>query len=46
MKFVRRDDLWPWLGGTAAVAALLGVFSLYTDPHFMVKLADQLWACF
>lgn len=46
MKALGRDVLWRWLGGTAAVAVLLLVFSLYTDPHFMVKLADQLWACF
>ena len=26
--------------------ALLGVFSLYTRPDFLVVLADQIWACF
>ena len=26
--------------------ALLGVFMLYTDPQFMVTMADQLWSCF
>jgi len=32
---------------TVAIAAvLLGVFSLYTQPDFLVTLADQLWACF
>jgi hypothetical protein len=30
----------------AAVVALLGVFSFYTRPEFLVTLADQLWACF
>ena len=29
-----------------AVAALLGVFSLYTRADFLVTLADQVWACF
>ena len=30
----------------AAALVLLGVFSLYTAPDFMVTLAQQLWACF
>ena len=30
----------------AAVAALLGVFALYTQPTMMVALADMVWACF
>ena len=30
----------------AAVAALAGVFALYTRPEFLVNLADQLWSCF
>ncbi len=29
-----------------AVAALLGVFALYTRPDFLVTLANQVWACF
>jgi hypothetical protein len=29
-----------------AIAGLLGVFSLYTRPEFLVTLADQIWACF
>ena len=37
---------WRWLAWAAALAALLAIFGLYTDPHFMVDLADQLWACF
>ena len=32
--------------GVALVAALLGVFSLYADPQFIVLLSQQLWACF
>lgn len=30
----------------AAVAVLLGVFSLYMRPEFLVMLANQVWACF
>jgi hypothetical protein len=33
-----------WFG--AAVAALGGVFLLYTRPAFLVTLVDQIWACF
>lgn len=32
-----------WL---VASAALLGVFALYTQPDFLVVLANQVWACF
>lgn len=28
------------------LAALLGVFALYTRADFLVNLADQLWSCF
>lgn len=30
----------------AAAALLLGVFSLYLRPDFLVSLATQIWACF
>lgn len=30
----------------ALLAALAGVFMLYTRPDFLVSLADQIWACF
>jgi hypothetical protein len=33
-----------WLA--AAVAVLVGVFTLYTRPGFLAMLIDQLWACF
>ncbi len=36
----------PWIWWTVALAALAGVFALYTRPEFLVSLADQLWACF
>jgi len=29
-----------------ATAVLLGVFALYTQPDFLVVLANQVWACF
>jgi hypothetical protein len=29
-----------------ALAALFGVFALYTRPEFLMDLADQLWSCF
>jgi hypothetical protein len=29
-----------------AVVVLLGVFSLYIRPDFLVTLANQVWACF
>ena len=30
----------------AALAVLLGVFALYTQPQMMVALGDLIWACF
>ena len=41
MKLSHKIGIW-----TGAVAALLGVFSLYTQPDFLVTLANQVWACF
>lgn len=34
------------LAAAAAAALLLGVFVLYGRPDFLLKLSDQLWACF
>lgn len=34
------------LAYAAAIAALLAVFALYTQPTILVALADQAWACF
>jgi hypothetical protein len=31
---------------SAACAALLGVFALYTRPEFVIGVANQIWACF
>jgi len=30
----------------AAVAALLGVFALYSNPHVMIAVSEMVWACF
>ena len=30
----------------AAVAVLLAVFALYTNPKMMVMVSDFVWACF
>jgi len=35
-----------WGIRAAAVSALLAVFALYTQPTFVVDLANRLWACF
>jgi hypothetical protein len=29
-----------------ALAALAGVFMLYTRPDFLLQLSNQIWACF
>jgi hypothetical protein len=29
-----------------ALAALAGVFVLYTRPDFLLQLSNQIWACF
>ncbi|HNV61245.1 MAG TPA: hypothetical protein PKH72_16505 [Rhodoferax sp.] len=29
-----------------AAVVLTGVFMLYTQPDFMVQMANQVWACF
>ncbi|MFM2112067.1 MAG: hypothetical protein RLZZ271_727 [Pseudomonadota bacterium] len=39
----------PWLrrlAGLAMVMLLLGVFLMYTQPEFMMQMANQVWACF
>jgi hypothetical protein len=32
--------------GAAAMLALMGAFYLYTQPDFLVQLANQVWTCF
>jgi hypothetical protein len=38
---MQKIALW-----SLAMLVLLGVFSLYARPEFLLTLADQLWACF
>jgi hypothetical protein len=35
-----------WAVGLLALGLLMGVFMLYTDPTFLVLLANQVWTCF
>ncbi|MEN5178960.1 hypothetical protein [Comamonas sp. 4034] len=42
-----RRRLWLRAGGWALAAVVLAaVFMLYTQPEFMVRMADHVWACF
>lgn len=42
-----RHRLWLRAGGwTLASMVLASVFMLYTQPEFMVRMADHVWACF
>jgi hypothetical protein len=41
-----RLPLRKLLAWGAAVAVLLAVFALYTQPAMVVTLADAMWACF
>lgn len=36
-----RRLLWP-----LAALVLLLVFAMYTQPEFMMQMANQVWACF
>jgi len=40
-RSIRQAVLLLLVGGLLA-----GVFALYADPHFLVLLANQVWACF
>jgi len=46
MTLHRSNALLRWLGLAVAALLCLAVFGLYTAPDFMVRLADQVWACF
>ncbi|MDY0106441.1 MAG: hypothetical protein RBS27_07210 [Giesbergeria sp.] len=35
-----------WLATSLALLVLMAVFLLYSQPEFMLMLADQVWACF
>lgn len=41
-----RQRLLTGLGWTLVALVLAAVFGLYTDPEFMLLMADQVWACF
>jgi len=34
------------VAAVAIGAVLLGVFTMYAHPDFLVSMADQLWSCF
>lgn len=42
----RRSPWRRWLAWCLVCLALLAAFAAYTDPDFMVLLANQVWACF
>ncbi|WP_169737286.1 hypothetical protein [Simplicispira psychrophila] len=43
----QRPAVWRrWAVRALVLIALLLVFALYSNPDFMVMLADQMWACF
>lgn len=41
---MHRKRQLTWL--ILALAALAGVFALYTRPDFLLQLSNQIWACF
>jgi hypothetical protein len=38
-----RKNLWLL---AVALVVLAGVFLMYTQPDFIVQMANQVWACF
>lgn len=42
MRHRLQQILW-WIG---IGLTLLGIFTLYQEPDFLIQLADQLWSCF
>jgi hypothetical protein len=46
MTSLSRKNWLRWLAWPAMLLILLAVFALYTQPDFMVMLANQVWACF
>ncbi|MDF1486531.1 hypothetical protein PY257_15310 [Ramlibacter sp. H39-3-26] len=43
---MRKQPALRIAGAALAAAVLAGVFALYTQPDFLVTLAERLWACF
>jgi hypothetical protein len=35
-----------WFATAIAALGLAAVFELYTQPEFLMQLANQVWACF
>jgi hypothetical protein len=35
-----------WAIAACCVFTLAGTFTLYSQPDFLVQMANQLWACF
>lgn len=46
MRMPKNTSLIRLLVHTGALVVLLIVFSAYTQPDFLVTLADQVWSCF
>lgn len=46
MRLTQHPWLMRLMAYTGALAVLLAVFAAYTQPDFLVTLADQLWSCF
>ncbi|MES2943593.1 MAG: hypothetical protein V4772_12065 [Pseudomonadota bacterium] len=43
---MRRQSMLKMAAWAGALLALLGVFTLYLQPDFMLTLANQVWVCF
>ena len=47
LPVAQPSRLWLRIALWALVAVVLAaVFMLYTQPEFMVRMADHVWACF
>jgi hypothetical protein len=44
--YVARPRLLTIVVATTGAVALWWVFSMYTNPDFMVEIDTQLWSCF
>ncbi|HEX6016949.1 MAG TPA: hypothetical protein VFZ28_02510 [Burkholderiaceae bacterium] len=42
----QRRPRWRAVAWMAAAAVLAAVFVAYRNPHFIVDLANRVWACF
>ncbi len=46
MRLSKHPRLTRLLIYAGALGVLLATFAAYTQPDFLVTLADQLWSCF